>query len=695
MTWTATDDSGNQATGTTTVTVVDTTPPDLTVPEDASAEQTSRDGTAVNMGQASATDICDADVEITNDAPATFPLGKTTVTWTATDDSGNQSTDTTTVTVVDTTPPVLTVPGAVTAEQASADGTPVDTGEATATDICDADVAITNDAPAVFPLGDTTVTWTATDDSGNAATATQTVTVVDTTAPVLTVPADVSTEQTSRDGTAVNMGQASATDICDADVEITNDAPATFPLGETTVTWTATDDSGNVATGTQTVTVVDTTAPDLTIPDDVVVEQETAAGTVVELNPTATDICDADVTIEGGYPDVFPLGTTPVTFMAVDDSGNTSTGMMTVTVVDTTSPVLTVPGAVTAEQTSGDGTSVDIGQATAADICDTDVAITNDAPAVFPLGETIVTWTATDDSGNSATGTQKVTVVDTTPPDLTVPADASAEQTSCDGTPVDIGQATATDICDADVAITNDAPAVFPLGETVVTWTATDDSGNSATGTQKVTVVDTTPPDLTVPADASAEQTSRDGTPVDIGQATASDICDADVAITNDAPAVFPLGETTVTWTATDDSGNSTTSTQTVTVVDTTAPEIRSVAANPGELWPANHKMVDVTVSADLTDICDAEPTYEITGVECNEDANGTGDGNTDGDWEITSAHTLKLRAERSGHGSGRVYTIYIEATDKSGNASEGSCEVYVPHDHGNGNGGGNGKKGK
>jgi len=133
-------------------------------------------------------------------------------------------------------------------------------GTATATDIFGA--TVTNDAPANgFPLGTTTVTYTATDGNGLQTTGTQTVTVSDTTAPVLTVPANVSIEANAVLST-VAIGTATATDIFA--LTVTSDAPATYPLGTTVVTWTATDVNGNVSTGTQNVTVVDTTAPTVT-----------------------------------------------------------------------------------------------------------------------------------------------------------------------------------------------------------------------------------------------------------------------------------------------------------------------------------------------------------------------------------------------------------------------------------------------
>lgn len=129
-------------------------------------------------------------------------------------------------------------------------------------------------------------------------------------------------------------------------------------------------------------------------------------------------------------------------------------------------------------------TPVNAGQATATDIL-LPVQVTSDVPSAYPLGTTVVTWTATDANGNVATRTQRVVVRDTTPPVLVVPADIRVDATG-GSTVVSIGQAAATDIFLK--ALTNDAPAAFPIGTTVVTWTATDTSGNSTTGTQRVTV---------------------------------------------------------------------------------------------------------------------------------------------------------------------------------------------------------------
>jgi hypothetical protein len=117
----------------------------------------------------------------------------------------------------------------------------------------------------------------------------------------------------------------------------------------------------------------------------------------------------------------------------------------------------------------------------------------------------------------------------------------------------------------------------------------------------------------------------------------------------------------------------------TVTVKDSTPPTITNVTGTPKALAPPNHKMVPVTVTVAASDQC-STPTCQVTGVSSNEPINGPGDGNTNPDWQITSATTVNLRAERSGTGSGRVYTITVTCTDGSGNASKGTTAVTVAH---------------
>jgi hypothetical protein len=225
--------------------------------------------------------------------------------------------------------------------------------------------------------------------------------------------------------------------------------------------------------------------------------------------------------------------------------------------------------------------------------------------------------------------------------------------------------------------------STFPVGTTTVTLTSTDAHGNTATRSFMVTVQDTTPPTITTPANITAEATGPAGAVVTF-TTSATDLVDGAVPVSA-LPAsgsTFPVGTTTVKLTSTDAHGNTATSSFTVTVQDTTPPRFTSLTASPDTLWPVNHKLVAITLTAKLADLVDPTPTAHIVSVTSNEPSNGAGDGNTPADWEITGPLTLNLRAERAGNLNDRVYTITVEATDRFGNASLKSVNVIVPHNH-------------
>ena len=259
----------------------------------------------------------------------------------------------------------------------------------------------------------------------------------------------------------------------------------------------------------------------------------------------------------------------------------------------------------TVEATGPTGQAVTIGTATATDDVDPAPAIDNDAPTTFGLGTTVVTWTATDASGNSASTTQNVIVQDTTAPSISAPANVTAEATSLSGQVVAIGNATASDIADPAPAITDDAPALFPLGTTVVTWTATDASGNSASTTQNVTVQDTTDP---IPAHSgpfSVDEGSSillDGTGLTDNLAVQSTAWDIDGDGFDDGdPATFngidgPATQN-VSLQITDHAGNVSVANTTVTV-NNVAPTIVGLNA------PIDPQAVStsITVTVDFTD---------------------------------------------------------------------------------------------
>jgi hypothetical protein len=221
----------------------------------------------------------------------------------------------------------------------------------------------------------------------------------------------------------------------------------------------------------------------------------------------------------------------------------------------------------------------------------------------------------------------------------------------------------------------------LPLGSHEITLIVDDGKGGSASDVVVVNVVDTTPPviNLNGPSDVTVECP----TPyVELG-AVVTDACDPtpSLDITGSVDS-HTVGDYTITYTGKDASGNTTVVTRTVKVVDITPPVISSVTATPNSLWPPNHKLVAVTVGVNASDNC-GSVTSAIVGVTSSEADNGIGDGNTTNDIQNINGLSVDLRAERSGNGGGRIYTIKVRSADPSGNYAEKTVEVIVPGDNG------------
>jgi hypothetical protein len=217
--------------------------------------------------------------------------------------------------------------------------------------------------------------------------------------------------------------------------------------------------------------------------------------------------------------------------------------------------------------------------------------------------------------------------------------------------------------------------------------TLTVDDGNGMTDTDMATITlnpDVVPPEITAPpALAEPNDEGECGkylSSFTLGVPIASDDC-ALASVVNDAPSYFPVGVTVVTWTATDASGNSSTATQSVTILDVEPPKITASVA-PDLLWPPNHKMVDITATVSVTDNCSAD--FVLYSITSNEPDNGLGDGDKPDDIQPGTSGDPRtqfmLRAERSGMGSGRVYTIKYMAMDDAENTAWATVSVVVPH---------------
>ena len=263
---------------------------------------------------------------------------------------------------------------------------------------------------------------------------------------------------------------------------------------------------------------LDTTPPDITVPVaelNMTLEAVSPAGNVVNFHVTISDAVDPApaLTITPASGSTFPLGATTVTLTGTDAAGNTATKTLKVTIKDTIAPHLTPPDNITAEATSAAGAVVDF-TATATDTGDAHPAVTS-VPAsgsVFPLGTTVVTVTATDASGNIATGTFNVWVRDTTWPTLAKPDDITAEATGPGGAHVSWADIVATDAVDGNITAvcTPASGSLFALGETTVNVVAMDAHGNSNATTFKVKVEAASAATLTVPGDYATIQAAVD-----------------------------------------------------------------------------------------------------------------------------------------------------------------------------------------
>lgn len=237
--------------------------------------------------------------------------------------------------------------------------------------------------------------------------------------------------------------------------------------------------------------------------------------------------------------------------------------------------------------------------------------------------------------------------------------------------------------------------ATFGLGLHTLTLKVTDPCGESSQTSVQVNVVDTQAPviasapvSLTVSAGAACTAT----VPNVVSDVVASDNCTTAGQLTvTQTPATGTLlgsGLHNITITVTDDSGNQSSTTVALSIVDTTAPTIATVSASPDVLSPPNNQLVPVTLTVNAADNCDPAPVSQIESITANVAV-------APGDIQITGSLTANLAAKKNPTGADRVYTITIRCTDAAGNSSTSTVTVTVPKNGGNGNGNGNGPKKK
>ncbi|WP_373877008.1 PKD domain-containing protein, partial [Neptunitalea chrysea] len=363
--------------------------------------------------------------------------------------------------------------------------------------------------------------------------------------------------------------------------------------------------------------------------------------------PTLLDACDGtNVTLSTDITsfDCTNLGANSVVVSASDTSGNTDTCTATVTIIDAIAPT---PDNTTLADYSSQCVveESDITVPTATDNCGALTATHNTTFPISTLGTTVITWTYTDASGNTATQNQNIIISqDTTAPvaDSATLVDITAQ---CLVVETDVMVPTATDNCAGTVTVTHNA--TFPItaqGTTVITWTYTDTEGNFSTQTQNVIITDTTAPVADNPTLAAITDQCI-VTETDVPVPTATDNCGGTVTTTHDV--TFPItmqGTTIITWTYTDENGNSATQNQNVVIADTTAP------------------VPDNTTLADITDQCMVAETA-ITIPTASDNCSGT----------VTTTHNVTFPITAQG-----TTVITWTYTDENGNASTQNQNVII-----------------
>jgi hypothetical protein len=663
ITWTFSDGHGNSTTATQQVIVKDETAPVLTAGTNQNVNLGENCTVTIPDVRGTATDNCQG-TTITQTPAVGTEVEAThnqtiSVTVTATDAAGNTDEAQVVLTAKDVTNPTIAAPANVTvAANASCRATGVVIGSATASDNC-AGVTVTNDAPESYPLGTTTVTWTATDAAGLKATVTQTVTVEDRTAPVAPTIAAATGECSVTVTTA-----PTAEDNCKGTITGTTSDPLTYTeQGTYTITWSFNDGNGNTSTATQQVIVDDVTAPVTPTLADA-----TGECSVTVTAPTTTDNCAGTVTGTTSDETTYSeQGTYTITWTFSDGNGNSTAATQKVIVEDVTAPVIATTQPVTADADAGQcGATISITAPEVTDNCGAQPAMGTRSDnlalnAQYPVGTTTITWNATDVNGNPATAvTQTVTVRDTQAPTITAPANVKvAANAQCEATDVALGTPTTSDNCSVK-SVTNNAPETFPLGDTEVIWTVTDAAGLTATAKQVVTVVDETAPVVAAASNQTAGTDDRSCTAtITIPDATVTDNCSVKQvtwAMTGATTAsgagqvgeyTFNQGVTTITYTAIDNAGNSSSDVMTVTVTDDEAPVIKV---------PAN------IVVATQPDKCGAVVNYEVSA--------------TDNCSTVTETRTAGLA-------SGATFpvgttTVTYTTEDKAGNTDTESFTVTV-----------------
>ncbi len=631
--WTATDNCGNQTVLTQELNVEDISDPTiLSFPQDLTISCDSIPPPFEPIAE----DDCDSEIDIDyseqqifGNCEGNYELIRS---WIWTDDCDNESSAFQTITVQDNTPPTFTVPADVTFDctidlnDLSIVGDVTDEAD-NCTSVIGEATFIDNANYSCVGTGVIERTWSLADACGNLTEYVQTITISDTTPPVFSVPNDITIDcQLDENNLTITgdvldefddcdntLGQATYQDIIDVN-------PGCSLESNITRIWSLADDCGNITIDTQYIFIVDTIAPNFSMPSDITIDchVDIENFTIVGEAANGTDNCDQNLS-PITYTDIYTAdgtcigtGTIERIWSISDECGNTNIDTQLIVLIDTFPPVFSVPADISLDceqdpfnlNLTGDvidefdNCFINIGEATYVD------SILNDTPCE---GSMVIfrTWTLEDGCGNITSETQTISVEDTTapefstPPDITLNCFSELQDTLVVGIAVIINDNCSSTIGNTfhvDSILVNDSCNYLIQRH----WFAEDVCGNISTDTQMIMIADTIAPILNGNLDTMVIGCDSIPPPATL---TATDNCDSSVDVIF-SETIIPGGCSNAytivrTWTATDRCGNETTYSQNLEVQDNAEPIVFA--------FPA-----DVTVS------CDSIPEVATQNVEDN-----------------------------------------------------------------------------
>lgn len=661
-----TDSSGNRAEESTTVTIQDNTPPVLYGIEDKTSEK----GIIPNyLSGISAYDNKDGDVTgritVNSSLVNVNKSGVYPVTYCVTDTSAvnsnnpagpNQTCKTSKITIVDGTPPVISNVKDKTIEYRKSNTDESITTQlrdgVKVTDDSDNNISVRVDISAVnyMVLGTYQVKYTAIDSSGNVATAFCNVTIVDTTPPVIYGIKPISAQL----GVHPNyLAGLSAIDEYDGAVAVTYDTSKVNikKRGTYTVTYSAEDSHGNISTATTTVAVDDRTAPVITGVKNIQVEYGSKPNYLDGVKAVDDNDGEVEVKVDDSKVNLKALGTYEIVYSATDSSKNTATVKATVTVQDTTKPVIKGVKDISVKV----GQKVDLMDGiSATDNYDGPVPVTLRADNVNfnKVGNYVIQYIANDSFGNIATETANVLVKDDTKPVIKGVKDLIYE--FGDPEPKWLNGISAHDDSDGDITykLTYDISGIdfSKLGAYEFSYSVTDFSGNTATEYARFTIVDNTGPMILGAKDLVVIGSSKP-TPINyLEGVTAYDKYDGDltsqIVVNSSNVNQTKAGVYSASYSVSDSQGNTSVKTIFVTVKDSKAPEIVAI---------------DI-----IHEYGDAQPNL-LKGVTAYDENDG----------DITSKLTVSGQNSINWTKLG-IYKIVYSVTDSSGNTKTKNVNVIV-----------------